>query len=848
MRFTAFILLLILCTVPLHTVSAQSSERYLPEYGAGTTSLVSTPGTYACGLGAVWNPAVWGAMGGFEAGLTWNDRSVRPGRMDNWGAYAGGHGLGFAVRQNDFLYSDGGPYYGSVTDYQLALAGGGRLDYWGVSYGWSRGDTDQLERQHHLTLGSLVRPDRHASIGTAAAFSLKSSQWRCISDLGIRPFGHHFFTLFGDAAYGHGETFKTMQWGAGAEVRPLDGVSVAAKISKPFGKEQDKIYSLSFGLAIEDGLGFSVIPHYNKDSELSGTSYHLRVGDQEPVFSPERTFLPKRRVAAVEMKGLLVYRKARLLDEDRIAFWEMLQFIDEAKRDRRVGALALNLSDFRARRAMVWELREKLKEFKAEGKKVYVYLDRAAMTNYYLASVADYIWMDPSGMLILPGYLSGRTYYRDMLGKLGLGVEEWRFFDYKSAFEAFSRTDMSEKDREQRLAMLSDFMDDWTTEISRSRQIPEADLRAVVDTMLLVLPEDALTAGLIDTVARWSDIHDVLEAHEDRDISLLGESDVAQYPYPDPAWGPYPRIAVVYALGTCDMDEGIRGRYTSRLLRKLAQDDDIEAVVLRVDSPGGDALPSDLVAEQMKTVAEKKPMIVTQGGLAASGGYWISMNGDRIFSTPQTITGSIGVIGGWIWNDGLTEKTGLKSDHVKIGEHADTGFGVTLPLLGIQVPDRNLTDEEHARVEQLLRYYYKYFTTKVADGRSLETAYVDSIGQGRIWTGTRAVDNGLVDEIGGLESAIEYAKRESGFHPRRKVEIVEYPKRSWINFDRLFGSKRTTLEASLDGSLEEGDLFTLERDYESTVLRRYVENRGMPLYLLPPELLPEEEGKSDLLR
>ena len=181
-------------------------------------------------------------------------------------------------------------------------------------------------------------------------------------------------------------------------------------------------------------------------------------------------------------------------------------------------------------------------------------------------------------------------------------------------------------------------------------------------------------------------------------------------------WKARPRIALVYGIGVCAMDEGIKGRWLHKQFKKLAKDNSVKAVVFRVDSPGGESLPSDLVAEELRQCAKEKPVIVTQGQAAGSGGYWISMYGDRILAGPNTITGSIGVIGGWIWDDGLGEKLGMTSDHVQRGEHIDATAGVSLPLLG-RIPGRPLTDKENARVKKLVLTMYDRFIAKVAQDR-----------------------------------------------------------------------------------------------------------------------------------
>jgi len=239
-----------------------------------------------------------------------------------------------------------------------------------------------------------------------------------------------------------------------------------------------------------------------------------------------------------------------------------------------------------------------------------------------------------------------------------------------------------------------------------------------------------------------------------------------------------------------------------------------------------------LVDDGVKKVSKKKPMIVTQGNVAGSGGYWISMNADEIFVSPYTITASIGVIGGWLYNDGFGSKIGFTYDHVQRGKHADLGRGISLPFLGVQVPDRNLDDEEQRRVKRLILKFYDQFVEKVAEGRDLETDYVDSVGQGRVYLGRRGIELKLVDRIGGMEDALTLAKERAGLSPNRYIEIVEYPKRKFINFDALF--KRS----GPFGWLMKHDIEN-NSDYELEVLRRMSQKSGEFLFMLPPEYILE---------
>ena len=818
---------------------AQGLPSDFPNYGYGSQALAATPGTYGGAPGAYWNPAGWAAMNGWEAAFAWNDRNLRNKTMDDWGLFLGGHGLGFAMQRNTLLgrTARGLPQTSFIEDYQLALGGGDPEKYWGLSYGRSRGRTDWLHRDRNLSLGTLYRPWRYLSVGAAGTLGFARHDRRAIADVGVRPLGTYKLTLFGDGAIGRLDNPNTMQWGAGVEVRPVNGVRLAFKLAKPDALTQDKVMSVSLGLAIDD-LSFHVIPHYDKDSDRLSTSYVIRTGDLEPDLSSHNWFGHGKSVVAKSMRGPLTYRKARWLEPNKQTLYDVVTMIEHAKEDKSVGAIALNLSGMEASRELLWEVRAKLADFKSSGKKVYIYVDRAGMSTYYFATVADYLWIDPQGAITLPGYVAGRTFWKGFFEKVGLGVEEWRFFKYKSAFESFARKDMSEADKEQRLALIEDFYTAWSTDIAAARNMTVEHLRSGIDSMGYFDPEEAQAFGLVDSVGAWDDVRDFIELKTGEDPHIIAEREIQAQGYGDPEWGIAPEIALVYLIGDCDMETGIKGRQSSRILRHLGRDDNVKAIVIRADSPGGDPLPSDLVARQMKESRQKKPVLVSQGDVAASGGYWISMRSDRIFASPFTVTGSIGVIGGWVWNDGFSNKTGFTSDHVMVGKHADLGHGVTLPFIGLQIPDRNLDSLEHARMERIIRGTYDDFTRQVADSRGLEQAFVDSVGQGRVWSGTRGLDVKLVDELGTLDDALNYAKRQVHLDGKR-VKVVEYPGRQWFGFADMSDTSPIRMVARLLG--KDTPRLSEKPDYELRVLQTVSQHPATPQLLVPPEDLPAEE-------
>jgi protease-4 len=334
--------------------------------------------------------------------------------------------------------------------------------------------------------------------------------------------------------------------------------------------------------------------------------------------------------------------------------------------------------------------------------------------------------------------------------------------------------------------------------------------------------------GLVDTLARWSAVGTIMNkvlGHKAFGISsdrLLDDKIVSNN------WGAKPRIAVVYAIGECAMDQGIKARWLEKKLLALAKDKSIKAIVFRADSPGGDGMASDLVAEAIKKCKQKKPVIVSQGQVAGSGGYWISMYGNEIIAGPSTITGSIGVIGGWLYNKSFTEKLGMTSDYVKRGDHADLGFGVSLPFTGLEVPARNLTEEEQARVKEIILTFYDDFVQKVAAGRDLPVDSVKKIAQGHFYSGLEGLSLGLVDEIGGMMTAIAVAKYKAGIKPEAEIELVEIPEYQGL------------IDLNPQRSLE---ITRIKNDPVYIYLKMVSERPGHPLPMLLPGTYPVLEEK-----
>lgn len=433
--------------------------------------------------------------------------------------------------------------------------------------------------------------------------------------------------------------------------------------------------------------------------------------------------------------------------------------------------------------ASLKEIHQALADFKASGKPIKAYLTFASTKDYYLASVADEVVLDPYGVIVMPGLASEPMFYAGALERFGIGVQVTRVGKYKSYVEPFVRKDMSPESREQLQKLLGDIWGDLVADIARARGITPQKVQQTVDSEGLVRADAAKQAKLVDRVAYRDEVIQELKKATGRtsakeSFKQIGLSDYARVAQDnngaiaDEKAGPVmhgTRLAVVYAEGSIvdgESDETgeIASITLSRELRRLRQDDDVKAVVLRVNSPGGSATAAEAIQRELRLMQKVKPVVISMGTYAASGGYWISAYGDRIFAEPTTITGSIGVFGMQFDVKKLANDFGFTFDSVKTGRFADT-FTISRPK----------TDEEMAMFQHMVDWIYGEFITKVAEGRHLKPEFVQEIAQGRVWSGREAKKLGLVDEIGGLDKAITYAAGKAGLGG--SYRISEYPRK-----------------------------------------------------------------------
>jgi protease-4 len=422
------------------------------------------------------------------------------------------------------------------------------------------------------------------------------------------------------------------------------------------------------------------------------------------------------------------------------------------------------------------EVRAALQAFKASGKPVMAYLNFATTRDYYLASAASDVVLDPYGLILMPGLASQPFFVAGFFEKFGVGVQVTRVGKYKSAIEPYTRKDLSPENREQIQQLLDDIWADLLGDIAASRQLTRADVQGAVDAEGLITATSAVAHRLVDRSAYRDQVIDELKVKTGRkkgtkepfkQISLAAYAGAAAAE----AGGPLGRknqIAVVYAEGDIVDGEGqmgeVGGHKFARELRQLRQDENVKAVVLRVNSPGGSASASEEIQRELRLTMQTKPVVVSMGSVAASGGYWISTYSHHIFAEPATITGSIGVFGMFINVQQLANHFGFTWDTVKTGKLAD--------MLTFSRPK---TEAELAVFQKLVDWIYDEFTAKVAESRKLDKAKVLEIAQGRVWSGTEAKKLGLVDEIGGLGKAITYAAEKAGLGTNYR--LTEFPRK-----------------------------------------------------------------------
>ena len=523
------------------------------------------------------------------------------------------------------------------------------------------------------------------------------------------------------------------------------------------------------------------------------------------------TPVKKNSIMKLHLQGSLSERSQEnpfalfLGDEyDSYGLDDILSAIKKAKENENIKGIYIEASWLGTGFASLKEIRDALADFKESGKFIVAYSDMYTQGMYYLSSVADKVLMNPKGMVEWKGLASAPIFYKDLLDKIGVEAQIFKVGTYKSAVEPFISTEMSDANREQINAYLASIWKEVVGEVGESRNLTSGQLNTLADKMLAFYPaEESVSSKLIDSLAYKNDMRDYLKrmvgVDEDDDLNVLGLSDMAGVKRNVPKDKSGNIIAVYYAYGEIDGatsmtsgEEGINSEKVIKDLRKLQEDEDVKAVVLRVNSPGGSAYGSEQIWYAVSQLKKEKPVIVSMGDYAASGGYYISCCADTIVAEPTTLTGSIGIFGMAFNAAKLVDKIGLDFDVVKTNQYAD--FGAT---------PRGMNEGEMALLQMNVERGYDLFLTRCSDGRGIAKDEMDKIAQGRVWTGATAKELGLVDVLGGLDTAIEIAVEKAGVDA---YTLVSKPNKQSFLESLLSTSPGSYVKASLlEGEL--GDVY-----------------------------------------
>ena len=522
--------------------------------------------------------------------------------------------------------------------------------------------------------------------------------------------------------------------------------------------------------------------------------------------------IKEKSILRLDLSGTLAERSdsnpfASLMNdgEEPLSLEDALLALDKAAKNENIIGVYLEGGAMGANPGMAQELRQALVEFKESGKWVVAYGDSYGKTAYYLSSVADSVLLNPEGNVDFGGMASQIMFFKDVMEKIGVKMQVFKVGTYKSAVEPFICTEMSPANREQVTSYLFSIWTNMLKDVAESRNMEVGKLNSLADSLTMISEASvALNGGLVDKLCYMDEVKAILREKsgledEDDDLVFASVADVAKSETLDEKVDE--QVAVYYAYGEIVQSQGtglgmsqehqIVGEKMIKDLQDLREDDDVKAVVIRVNSPGGSAFASEQIWREVCLLKEKKPVVVSMGGMAASGGYYISCAANRIFAEPTTLTGSIGIFGMIPdVSELMTEKIGLKFDVVKTNEMSDIGTMA-----------RPFNEAESAQMQKMINRGYDLFTKRVADGRGMAQDSVKLIAEGRVWTGEQGLNIGLVDELGNLDDAVAHAAELAKVE---KFRAVGYPAPD-NPFDQLLNqTKGGYLDSELRELLGEG--------------------------------------------
>ena len=463
--------------------------------------------------------------------------------------------------------------------------------------------------------------------------------------------------------------------------------------------------------------------------------------------------------------------------EKNILIYDMLEAIKKAKTDENIKGISIETDGIMAGMTQLDDIRNALEDFKKSGKFVYAYGNSVSQSAYYLGSVADQYFLNPAGGIELKGMTTEVLYMKSFAEKYGIGMQIIRHGKYKSAVEPFLRDDMSPENKEQLSTMLNDLWSGNALKMANSRKIDTAEFRTVVDSLYGIIPDLSLQHRLVDRLIQKTEYDDLIKAKINlKKDDKLNKISFSKYisSYSEDNLKKDDQVAVLYASGAIYNGEGNDAVYSENFvkeIKKLAENDKVKAVVFRINSPGGSANASDEILFEMQQLKKKKPVVVSFGDYAASGGYYIAMAADKIYAEPNTLTGSIGVFGMIPYFKEIANKNGLSSHAVNTNANSN-----------MYSPINGLTPGGISMMTRSIEQTYKRFVHFVLQNRKKSFEQIDEVGGGRVWSGKRAKQIGLVDELGSLNDAINYAAKQAKL---KDFNVAPYPKKV-SEFEQLF--------------------------------------------------------------
>ncbi|MBV8327863.1 signal peptide peptidase SppA [Chryseobacterium sp.] len=459
-----------------------------------------------------------------------------------------------------------------------------------------------------------------------------------------------------------------------------------------------------------------------------------------------------------------------------VLLYDVLEAINKAKTDDNIKGISIEADDLNAGLTQIDDIRNAIEDFKKSGKFVYAYGNGVSQSAYYLGSVADKYYLNPAGGIELKGLATEVTFFKDFADKYGIGIEVIRHGKFKSAVEPFLRNDISPENKEQLSTLLNDLWKNTSHKMAVSRKIDTTQFKMVVDSLYGMIPELGLKYKLADKLIQKGEYEDIIKSKLSlKDQEKLNKISLAKYisSYEDDDQSGE-KIAVLYASGSINNGDGYNDIYSEKYvkyIKKLQEDEKVKAVVLRINSPGGSANASDEILFELQQLKKKKPLIVSFGDYAASGGYYIAMAADKIYSEPNTLTGSIGVFGVIPYYKDIANKNGIRADVVATnansmyysGLNGVTPYGVNMMTRGVEGT-------------------YKRFVHFVTQNRKQTFEQIDNVGGGRVWSGVRAKEIGLVDNLGTLHDAIKFAAQKAGL---KSYYVDSFPKKM-SPFEQIF--------------------------------------------------------------